>query len=399
MKIALLVDRIPRVQGGGATFEEDALEALLEIAAASEHEFVVAGPARDAELDQAGLPKNVALLDTGSATSSRMSRAMSALAPGLMFARKALGWRTPLDRRLRSCGVDVVWFLTPMFVDTDMPYVYTVWDLQHRLQPWFPEVSSGGRWLYREAMYSQAAQRAMRVIVANKRAQSELQSFYGVPPENILCLPHPTPTFALRFENAASPSTAIAPFMNVPFVFYPAQFWPHKNHVMLLKALARIRERGAGTVHAVMCGSDVGNQGFVRDRAVALGVDDIVHFPGFVSRDDLVNLYRHAVALAFPSMFWPENLPPLEAMALGCPVIAAHVAGAEEQLGDAARLVDPLDVDAWANAIIELRDSPEHRSTLLERGRRRARAWTARDYVTAVCAELDRFALVRECWR
>ena len=90
----------------------------------------------------------------------------------------------------------------------------------------------------------------------------------------------------------------------------------------------------------VFVGADKGTQKHVMAEAEALGVARRVHTLGFVDRERLVALYQHAEALIYPSLFGPDNLPPLEAMALGCPVIAARVDGADEQIGDAGILVD-----------------------------------------------------------
>ena len=60
-----------------------------------------------------------------------------------------------------------------------------------------------------------------------------------------------------------------------------------------------------------------------------------------MKRPELIALYRHALALTFVSYFGPDNLPPLEAFALGCPVITSAIEGVDEQLGNAALYVNP----------------------------------------------------------
>jgi len=98
------------------------------------------------------------------------------------------------------------------------------------------------------------------------------------------------------------------------------------------------------------------------------------------------------------SYFGPENLPPLEAFALGCPVIAANVSGATEQLGDAALLVDPSRPETIADAIQSVNTDPAMREKLVTRGRVRAQSWTAADFVRGVFSILDEFEMVRRCW-
>jgi glycosyltransferase involved in cell wall biosynthesis len=86
-------------------------------------------------------------------------------------------------------------------------------------------------------------------------------------------------------------------------------------------------------------------------------------------------------------------------MALGCPVVAARVSGADEQLGKAAVLVDAFDVDAYAEALRRLRDEPYWRDALVEMGRERARSWTTSQYVLEVLGLIQsRIAPARALW-
>jgi glycosyltransferase involved in cell wall biosynthesis len=98
------------------------------------------------------------------------------------------------------------------------------------------------------------------------------------------------------------------------------------------------------------------------------------------------------------TFFGPDNLPPLEAFAFGCPVIASNVSGASEQLGDAALLVDPRDPDGIAKSILSLYQDPKLRLTLIQRGRERSQRWTAQDFVRGIFKLLDEFEPFRRCW-
>jgi glycosyltransferase involved in cell wall biosynthesis len=133
-------------------------------------------------------------------------------------------------------------------------------------------------------------------------------------------------------------------------------------------------------------------------RAEELNLSTQVHFLGFVPREDLLSLYHNAFALTYLTFFGPENLPPLEAFALGCPVIASNVSGAQEQLGNAALLVDPKDPNQIALAIKSLHEDISLRYTLIQRGLERAHRWTGKDYVKGVFSILDEFEPIRRCW-
>jgi glycosyltransferase involved in cell wall biosynthesis len=180
-------------------------------------------------------------------------------------------------------------------------------------------------------------------------------------------------------------------------LFYPAQFWPHKNHAVLLYALKCLKEKHI-LLDLVFVGQDKGNYSYIRRLSSKLGLDEQVHFCGFVPREDLIALYKNALCLTYPSFFGPENLPPLEAFALGCPVVASKVEGAKEQMGDAALLVEPNNEKAWAEAINKLLVEPELKEELIGAGKKRADEWRAVDFVDGIFDIIDECGSVRRCW-
>jgi glycosyltransferase involved in cell wall biosynthesis len=121
-------------------------------------------------------------------------------------------------------------------------------------------------------------------------------------------------------------------------------------------------------------------------------------FTGFVTEDELIALYKQAGALVYLSMSGPENLPPLEAFALDCPVVASDIPGASEQFGDCARLVSAFSPESIATALCEVLTNSDTRKVLVTRGQIRARAWTSRQFVERVLKIVDEFEPVRRCW-
>ncbi|MEI6704002.1 MAG: glycosyltransferase family 1 protein, partial [Deltaproteobacteria bacterium] len=252
-------------------------------------------------------------------------------------------------------------------------------------------------WGARERHFKNLLPRAARIITGTGAGKEEIIKYYQVPENLVQVVPFPTPQFALSppvtEEQQAGES-------QIPenYLFYPAQFWPHKNHVGLLLALKILRDKFGLNFNLVFTGSDKGNLGYVQKMVKELGLEDKVTFLGFVETDFLRELYRRAFALVFPTFLGPDNLPPLEAFALGCPVIASNVEGAEEQLGSAALLFDPKNPEEMALRIKELHDSPAIRDELIRLGHERALSWTAKDYVERMLQIIDDFAPIRRCW-
>jgi glycosyltransferase involved in cell wall biosynthesis len=281
----------------------------------------------------------------------------------------------------------------------DIPYISTVWDLAHRIYPFFPEVSLYGEFGRREDMYRRYLQRASHVIAANQTGKKEVIAFYQVAEDRVTIIHQPTPTFALEGKPAPDPEQLFARLgINRDFLLYPAQLWPHKNHILLLLMLEDLVKRQGENLQLVFTGSDRGNYAFLIKRAAELGLQDRVIVAGFVTQGELVALYRKAVALVFSSFIGPENFPPLEAFALECPVIAANIPGAEEQMGDAAILVNPTNHELWSQAVLRLRLNPALRESLIVKGKKRALNSTPDDFARELIKLFDEFALYRRTW-
>jgi glycosyltransferase involved in cell wall biosynthesis len=303
-----------------------------------------------------------------------------------------------LAASLRSRGVEFLWSPQPFVHTMEIPFAVTVWDLQHRKQGFFPEVSASGQWRAREQSYAEVIRRAVYVIASNETGKREVEQFYQMPPERVISLPHFTPRWVLNLPKATAGQLperfGLSPGN---YVLYPAQFWPHKNHVRIIEALAMLRKDNGLSLKAVLVGVDHGNLTYVKSVIAQHGLGDLVHFPGFVSNAELAWLYRNAHSLVYASMFGPENLPPLEAFALGCPVICARYDGATDQLGEAALYFSPYNAVELADCLRKLNASGL-RDRLLKAGAEIARARTPQKYVEGIFRLLDEFQTVRRCW-
>jgi alpha-1,3-rhamnosyl/mannosyltransferase len=173
---------------------------------------------------------------------------------------------------------------------------------------------------------------------------------------------------------------------------YPAITNPHKNHRTLLEAFAAVATARADAV-LVLTGAPGPAEAGVADAIQELGLAGRVRRRGRVPAAELDALYRGAAALVYPSTYEGFGLPLAEAMAAGCPVIASDRAALPEVAGDAAILLDPFDVDGWADAMLRLVDDDGLRTRLIAAGRERVRSLTpaaaARQQVEAYRAALD----------
>jgi glycosyltransferase involved in cell wall biosynthesis len=314
------------------------------------------------------------------------------------LARHVRRLRGPLERTARRHHVQLIWFVGSVEYEIpDIPFVATMLDLQHRLQPYFPEVGVREAWDAREHFFKYSLQRAAYCVTGTETGKREIENLYQVPGSRIRVLPLPLP----RFARNALPSTIDVRSrfgIDGEYVFYPAQFWAHKNHINLVLALVWLKENRNVRISLVLTGSDHGNLSYVKQYVTDRGLTDQVVFAGFVSEEELIALYRQSLALTFVTYFGPDNIPPLEAFALGCPVIASSVSGAQEQLGENVMHVDPSDPESIAQAILDLHADPELRSRLMVAGIKRASKWTSSHYIKGMFGLFDEFARVRRNW-
>ncbi len=395
MKVGVYLDAYQPEDGGGYTMQSELFRALCRNHEKTSHQFcIISRPGQliEEECRRVGLGW---VPDIGQTFADKVVSSLARIWPN--FSNQA-HWRSTLERETRKIGIEFIWILGPRPKPMDTPYLAIVLDLQHRKQPWFPEVSEYGQWETRERLLAPFLRRASGIIVGTEAGKREIVEFYQVPENRIHKLPHPVPDFVRSLSAAAgTKSPKGVEGVEPGFLFYPAQFWTHKNHVNLLIAIKQLADEGL-RIPLVLTGSDFGNQAFVKQKIAELDLEKQVRIIGFVKQDELVWLYKNALALTYVSFFGPENLPPLEAFASGCPVIATQLDGAEEQMGDAALLVNPMDPNEIAWAIRRLAEDRELRNRLIIAGHKRAAMWTSDDFVLGVFKVLDEFQPIRRTW-
>ena len=302
------------------------------------------------------------------------------------------------SKTILKSGVDIIWYVGPVCYTMEIPYIYILLDLQHLLQPFFPEVSGKGVWEARQKHYEVVLRRATKVIISTKVGKEEIERFYQIPSERIVVSPYASPEMDMPISNENTEQVLLKYQIPKNYLFYPAQFWPQKNHVGLLHAVRLLRDKWNIALPVVFVGSDKGNLAYVKKIVRGLDLTQQIYFLGFVPRIDLIALYQHAFALTMPTLVGPDNIPSLEAFSFGCPVISSNLAGFEEQLGDAALLVDPTNVEQIAVAIKSLHDDQQLRNSLIKRGLQLVSKLSWDDYVRQVLASVDEFEHIRQTW-
>jgi len=225
----------------------------------------------------------------------------------------------------------------------------------------------------RDLIYRRLGRHADRIVVDSEHSKADLVRFFGLDPARIWPVPMSPPPHAHDGEHVAEAVSELKAKRLLPerFLFYPAQLWDHKNHRRLFEAVARLRREGL-IVPLVLTGGLRGATGeAILATVPALGLADQVFYLGYVSEREIVALYKLAVALVFPSFADYTNIPILEAMALGTPVICSNLFAMPEHLDGAGVLFDPFDVDDIASAIRRVWENASLRREMAVKGRRR----------------------------
>ncbi len=244
--------------------------------------------------------------------------------------------------------------------------VLTVHDLAADVHP--EGLSLRHRAAFRRTFRSAAA--ADRVIAVSETTRRDLLGRYAVDPGRVVVVPNGvSPALAVASEEGA------ASRWPRPFVLYVGGLDRLKNVDFLLGVVARCRREGLG-LHLVAAGEEGPRRERLLGAAGALGLADAVVAPGRLTDADLAAAYRGAAAFVFPSRYEGFGLPPLEAMAAGCPVVSSPAGALREVLGGAALLVGPDDEPGWAGAIAALLRDAGLRRERIAAGRERAAAHT-----------------------
>lgn len=332
-----LLTLVPGVSGGSETYARALVQALAQ---AGELEYRVFLPSLAPDAGD-GLESRVA-------TSYRASRTTAGRVAAMSLAAAFPG---RLKRELEIERLDAIHFPLSVMVPPVRrpPVVTSILDIQHEV---FPRFFSRAELAYRKLVYNRTARRSRFVITISEHAKQALVERLGLAPEKV------------RVIHLAVDHEVFRPGSEErePFLLYPANNWPHKNHERLFEAFAQLR-RERPELRLVLTGS-----GHERRQ-----LPEGVHALGHVPLDELASLYRRASCLVFPSLYEGFGQPPLEALASGCPVAVSRAASLPEVCGDAARYFDPAEPEEIAAVVADVLDHP---GALREKGIERARGFT-----------------------
>ncbi|SKA93123.1 Glycosyltransferase involved in cell wall bisynthesis [Prosthecobacter debontii] len=224
------------------------------------------------------------------------------------------------------------------------------------------------RMIYGRVIVKHLARKQDAVVAISQNTARDIERFFGIPQkrQNIILngLDHLRfhPELEMPQQEPTDPSAA-------PFFLYISRLeHPAKNHVRLIEAFNRFKAATDSPWQLVLGGSDWHGAEHIHAAAAASPYSKDIRFLGFVPDSDLPGLYRRAGALVYPSLFEGFGMPPVEAMACGCPVISSAAGSLTEVVGDAALIIDPESIDSIQNALAMMASDPNTRQRLIHAG-------------------------------
>jgi len=200
------------------------------------------------------------------------------------------------------------------------------------------------RMLYGRVIARRLAWRQQAIIAISQTTAADIRSFYGLPAERVTVIHNgveherfsPAPPGIAR-------AVAVQRFqLDAPFLLYVARLeHPGKNHVRLIRAFSRFKATTRSPWQLVLAGTNAHGAEVICEAIRLSPYANAIRCLGFVSDEDLPMLYRAAEVFVYPSLYEGFGMPPIEAMASGCPVLASTRGALGEIVGNAAATVDP----------------------------------------------------------
>ena len=240
---------------------------------------------------------------------------------------KKLKIKSIFDNISKKNNLDLYLFHDPSeesLLITSVPFIFTLFELQHRTNNYLPEYYGAHDFDLREKIISNASKKAFKIIVATNKDKELIEKFYSTDKKSTLIQPYIPSLPSIHESSINNDVNEIYKRLNINFenyLFYPAQFWPHKNHRFIVDAVEKYNKNNLKKINVVFCGSDKGNMKYIRQIIKQKNLEDNFKFIGFISDSEVIALYKHSKALFMPTYVGHSSLPMYEAFYFKVPVI------------------------------------------------------------------------------
>ncbi len=257
----------------------------------------------------------------------------------------------------------------------DIKYVVAIHDLMHIYEPGFSELSGFFKKFIRELRFKAISNNAKGILVDSKVGENHMKLAYKKNSRKIHILPFVPPKYIQKLD-FAKPTNFEDLNLPIKYMFYPAKFWKHKNHINLLRAIFIVKKKYSSDIHFIFTGNKGNEYNKIMSEIKFLKLENSITILEEIDLVYLPFIYKKATALIMPTFGGPTNIPPLEAIFSSCAVGVSRVYGMPEQLLDASLYFDPNSVKEIAEVIKILWNEEEKRSELIKNGNKLKEKYT-----------------------
>jgi glycosyltransferase involved in cell wall biosynthesis len=224
----------------------------------------------------------------------------------------------------------------------------------------------------------EAVKRASRIIAVSHSTKNDIIELLGAPKNKIDVIYEAADPFFRHIPREEARSMLASANIQVPeqFIFFVGTIEPRKNLTTLIRSYHFLKERYNHHLPLLLAGASGWLADEVHELVAELKLEDSVYFLGRTRTEHILALYNLATVLAHPAHYEGFGLPPLEAMACGSPVVCSDAGSLPEVVGDAALMVPPEDVEAWAAALHRVIADENLRREMIRKGRERVKLFS-----------------------
>ena len=296
--------------------------------------------------------------------SERLSTDATKLVNQILKSRqkKQFGIGSYVNRICRKYRIDAVHCPYQHAPYTSVPVISTMHDVQELHLPYlFTPLERAER----ATIFMGIAERARHIVVSFEHVRQDMIRFFQRTPENVsVCA---LSLGKLWFEGFSGTDIIPAQKLGVPetYCLLPAATWPHKNHIHLIEAIARLRDEDQLLVNLVCTGHHTPHFSAIREKINQLGLDNQITFLNIVDEVTLYSLYKQARAVVIPTIYEAGSFPLYESIFLNVPVICSSVTSLPETIGDQQFVFNPLDVPDIADHLKQIVKDDAYRAACL----------------------------------
>lgn len=242
---------------------------------------------------------------------------------------KKLRYRNSIHKISEKNKIDLFFFLGPstlidLVKNTEYSnFIVNIWDINHKLDNYFPEFKSIETFNQKEKVLKKVVNNSFKIIVNSKKASEDIEKFYNCNQKKISIIPFNTPLPNISKNNNKEFYNEIFDNFEIDkknkIFFYPAQYWPHKNHIYLFNVIKKLKKVNSDFI-LILTGGNKGNLEFLKKKVTEYNLENYVKFYNFLNEDQIISLYMNSDALLMPTYVARSTLPLLEAFYFNLPV-------------------------------------------------------------------------------